>query len=135
MGIFSALEFLEELELLGNRFLQDYGGMDEIWRLNLQFETAICLFIAGLLYLFGRVKSATILSIFIALFSIIYRFYFCFTIRCHGTVRFSQCINRYCVSFYLFVLLPQFLGFWFLIWKISEAKITLPILIAKNQKN
>jgi len=76
MGIFSALEFLEELELLGNRFLQDYGGMDEIWRLNLQFETAICLFIAGLLYLFGRVKSAAILSIFIALFSIIYRFYF-----------------------------------------------------------
>ncbi len=76
MGIFSALEFLEELELLGNRFLQDYGGMGEIWRLNLQFETAICLFIAGLLYLFGRVKSAAILSIFIALFSIIYRFYF-----------------------------------------------------------
>ena len=76
MGIFSSLEFLEELEILGNRFLQDYGGMEEIWRLNLQFETTICLFIAGLLYLFGRVKSATILSIFIALFSIIYRFYF-----------------------------------------------------------
>lgn len=75
-GIFSNLDFLEELELLGNRFLQDYGGMEEIWRLNLQFETAICLFIAGLLYLFGRVKSAAILSIFTALFSIIYRFYF-----------------------------------------------------------
>ena len=134
MGIFSALEFLEELELLGNRFLQDYGGMDEIWRLNLQFETAICLFIAGLLYLFGRVKSAAILSIFIALFSIIYRFYFALQSDVMEQFALASALIDI-VSLSLLCYFRSSLVLRFLIWKISEAKITLPILIAKNQKN
>ena len=76
LGFFSTFGILEEFDFIGKRFIGDYGGMEEIWSLTLQIETAICLFIAGLLYLFGKVKNAAVLSVFIALFSVIYRFYF-----------------------------------------------------------
>ena len=76
MGFFTSFSILEEFSILGDRFIQDYGGMEEIWISTLQYETASGLFIAGLLYLFGRVKTASILSILIALNSIIFRFIF-----------------------------------------------------------
>ena len=76
MGFFTSFSILEEFSVLGDRFIQDYGGMEEIWASTLQYGTASCLFIAGLLYLFGRVKTASIFSILIALNSIIFRFIF-----------------------------------------------------------
>ena len=76
MGIFSSLEFLEELEFLGDRFVQDYGGMNEIWQDSLQFQTAIVLIFTAFFYLFGRVKFAITMSVLLASSSLIYRFFF-----------------------------------------------------------
>ena len=78
MGFFSSVGILEEFDILGNRFIQDYGGMEAIWVQNLQFIAAACLLLAGLFYLFGRVKNAAMLSVLIAIFSYLYRFYFAF---------------------------------------------------------
>ncbi|HJM66065.1 MAG TPA: SAP domain-containing protein, partial [Candidatus Thalassarchaeaceae archaeon] len=78
LGFFTSSGFLEELQFLADRFTQNYGGMDEIWETKLLFETASCLFISSLLYLFGRAKYAAMLSAFLAAYSIIYRLYFAF---------------------------------------------------------
>ena len=78
MGIFSSLEFLEELEFLGDRFIKDYGGMDGIWQFSLQVQTAIVLIFTAFVYLFGRVKFAITLSVLLASSSLIYRFFFAF---------------------------------------------------------
>jgi len=76
MGIFSSLEFLEELEFLGDRFIQDYGGMDEIWQSSLQLQTAIVLIFIAFFYLFGRVKFAITMSVLLASSSLILRLFF-----------------------------------------------------------
>ena len=78
LGFFTSSGFLEELQFLADRFTRNYGGMDEIWETKLLFETASCLFISSLLYLFGRAKYAAMLSAFLAAYSIIYRLYFAF---------------------------------------------------------